>query len=96
MFLSTSLSFKGARFANLWATTDAEKQDANNMVFYYYEEQLCKAISVSPHVTREVTKMYGKIMHFTVDRHHIYLQPRAQKGGERHLGYYRMTQDDIE
>ena len=80
---------------NLWETTDAEKQDANNIVFYFYYEQLCKAINISPRVTCEVTYMYGKIMHFPGDRHHIYLQLHAKKGGERHLGYYRMTQEDI-
>ena len=96
LLLSTSLSFKGARFVNLWATTDAKKQETNNVVFYFYYEQLCKAINVSLHVTREVTKMYRKIMHFAADRHHIYLQPHTQKGGERHLGYYRMNQEDIE
>ena len=90
------MSFKGARFANLWVTIDAKKQDTNNVVFYFYYEQLCKAISVSSRVTCEVIDMYGKIMHFTVDQHHIYLQPRTQKGCERNLGYYRMTQEDIE
>ena len=58
---------------NLWVTSDAVKQDANNMVFYYYYDQLCKAINISLHVTHEVTDTYGKIMHFAVDRHHIYL-----------------------
>ena len=96
MCLSTSLSFKGARFRNLWATTYAEKKDANNMVFYFYYEQLCKAIRISLHVTHEVTNIYGKIMRFVADRHHIYLQPRGQKGGVRHIGYYRMTQEDID
>ena len=65
------------------------------MVFYYYYDQLCKTINSSPRVTREVTDMYGKMIHFAVDRHHIYLQPRAQQGGDRHIGYYRMTQEDI-
>ena len=40
--------------------------------------------------------MYEKIMRFVVDWHHIYLHPRAQKGGDRHLGYYRMAQEYIE
>ena len=40
--------------------------------------------------------MYGKVIHFAVDCHHIYLQPRAQEGDNRHIGYYRMTQEDIE
>ena len=66
------------------------------MVFYYYYEQLFKAIHISLRVTHEVTDMYGKIMHFAADRHHIYLQPRRQKGGQRHIGYYWMTQEDIE
>ena len=35
-------------------------------------------------------------MRFTADMHHIYLQPRAQQGGDSHIGYYRMTQEDIE
>ena len=35
-------------------------------------------------------------MRFAADQHHIYLQPRAQQGGDRHIGYYRMTQEDIE
>ena len=96
LFLSTILNFKGDHFANLWATSHAEKQDANNVVFYYYYEQLYKAIRISPRVTREVTDMYGKIMCLAVDWHHIYLHPRAQKGGDRHIGYYRMTQEDIE
>lgn len=65
------------------------------MVLYYYYDQLCKAISISPHVTREVTNIYGKIMHFAVDRHHIYLQPCTEQGGDRHIGYYKMTQEDI-
>ena len=34
-------------------------------------------------------------MRFAVDQHHIYLQPHAQKGGDRHIGYYIMTQEDI-
>ena len=66
------------------------------MVFYYYYDQLCKAINISLRVTREVTDTYGKIMRFTANRHHIYLQPRVQQGGDRHIGYYRMTQEDIE
>ena len=90
------MNFKGARFANLWVMSDAEKHDANNMVSYYYYEQLCKAINISLHVTHEVKDTYRKIMHFAADRHHIYLQPRAQKGGDRYIGYYRMTQEDIE
>ena len=65
------------------------------MVFYYYYDQLCKAINNSPHVTCEVTDTYGKIVHFVADRHHIYLQPRAQEGGDRHIGYYRMTSKDV-
>ena len=40
--------------------------------------------------------MYGKIMRLAVEWHHIYLQLRSQKGDERHLGYYIMTQEDIE
>ena len=40
--------------------------------------------------------MYGKIIIFIANRHHIYFQPHVQKGSERHLGYYRMTQDDME
>ena len=35
-------------------------------------------------------------MCFAVDRNHIYLQLCAQQGGDRHIGYYRMTQEDIE
>ena len=66
------------------------------MVFYYYYDQLCKAINSSPHVTRKVTDTYGKIMHFTTDRNNIYLEPRAKQGGDRHIGYYRMTQEYIE
>ena len=66
------------------------------MVFYYYYDHLCKAINISLHVTCKVTDIYGKIMRFPVDRHHIYLQPRAQKGGKRHIGYYRITQEEIE
>lgn len=66
------------------------------MVFYYYYDQLCKAINSSPHVTREVTDTYSKLMRFAADRHHIYLQPRAQQGGDRHISYYWMTQEDIE
>ena len=96
LFLNTYLNFRGAHFANLWVTLDAEKHDANNMAFYYYYDQLCKAISISLHVTCEVPNTYGKIMRFAADQHHIYLQPRAQKGGDRHIGYYKMTQEDIE
>lgn len=66
------------------------------MVFYYYYDQLCKAINSSPHFTCEVTDSYNNIMCFIADRHHIYLQPRAQQGGDRHIGYYRMTWEDIE
>lgn len=73
LFLSTSLNFKGDNFANLWVTSDVEKYDANNMVFYYYYEQLCKAINVSPRVTLKVMDMYGKLMHFAADQHYIYL-----------------------
>ena len=91
IFLNTNLNFRGARYANLWVTSEATKQNSNNMVFYYYYDQLCKAISSSPHITREVTDKYGKIMRFAVDRHHIYLQPRAQQGKDRHISYYRMT-----
>jgi hypothetical protein len=96
LFFSTNLIFKGAHFANLWAMTDTKKQEAINMVFYYYYEQLCKAISISLWVTREVIETYGKIMRFAADRHHIYLQPHAHKDGERHIRYYKMTQEDIE
>lgn len=73
IFLSTNLNFKGACFAKLWVTLDAVKQDANNMVFYYFYEQLCKAIKINLCVTHEVKDIYGKIMHFVADRHHIYL-----------------------
>jgi hypothetical protein len=66
------------------------------MVFYYYCDQLCKAINNSPRVTREVTDAYGKIIHFVADRHHIYLEPHAQEGGNRHIGYYQMTSEDVE
>ena len=47
------------------------------MVFYYYYDQLCKAINSSLRVTREVTDAYGKIVCFVVDCHLIYLQPRT-------------------
>ena len=66
------------------------------MAFYYYYDQLCKAINISLCVTREVTNTYGKIMCFAVDRHHIYLQLHPQQGGDRHIGYYRMIEEDIE
>ena len=81
---------------NLWVTYHAAKHDANNMVLYYYYDQLCKAISISLSITREVTDTYSRVMHFAVDRHHIYLQLRAQQGGDRDIGYYRMTHEDIE
>ena len=96
IFLNKNQNFRVARYVNLWATSEASKQDTKNMVFYYYYGQLCKAISSSPQVTCEVTDTYGKIMCFVADRHHIYLQPQAQQGGDRHIGYYRMTQEDIE
>ena len=73
---------------NLWATSHVAKKDTNNMVFYYYYDQLCKAISVSPHVTREVTDTYSRITCFAADRRHIYLQPQEQQGGDIHIGYY--------
>jgi hypothetical protein len=66
------------------------------MVFYYYYDQLCKAISISPHVTCEVIDTYGKIMCFAADQYHIYLQPCTQQGSDRHIDYYKMTQEDIE
>ena len=65
------------------------------MVFYYYYDQLCKAINSSSQVTLEVTDTYGKIARFVADRHHIYLQPCAQEGGDKHIGYYRMTSEDV-
>jgi hypothetical protein len=34
-------------------------------------------------------------MRFTADQHHIYLQLCAQQGGDRHIGYYKMTHEDI-
>ena len=91
-----NLSLRGAYYANLWVTSNIAKQDANNMVFYSYYDELCKAISDNPHVACDVTNTYGKIMHFAANRHHIYLQPRTQQGGDRHIDYYRMTQEDIE
>ena len=78
LFLNTNMSFRGARFVNLWVMLDIEKQDANNMVLYYYCDQLCKAINISPCVTHVVTDIYVKIMCFVVDRNHIYLQPHKQ------------------
>lgn len=96
IFLNNNLNYRGTRYANLWATTDSARQEVNNMMFYYYYNQLCKAINSSPRVTREVTDTYGKIVRVVVDCHHIYLQPRTQEGGERHIGYYRMTSEDVE
>ena len=61
------------------------------MVFYYYYDQLCKAINSIPRITLKVTDTYGKIMRFVADWHHIYLQPRAQQGGDRNISYYLMT-----
>ena len=66
------------------------------MVLYYYYDQLCKAINSSPQVTCEVIDTYGKIMCFVADQHHIYLQPCTQQGGDKHIDYYHMTQEDIE
>ena len=65
--MNTNLSFRGAHYANLWVTFDVAKKDANNMVFYYYYDQLWKAINISLHVTRDVTDTYGKIMHFAAN-----------------------------
>ena len=95
IFLNTNLSYRGARYANLWVTSVITKQDTNSMVFYYYYDQLCKAVNISLRVTREVADTYGKIMHFATDRHHIYLSC-AQQWGDMHIGYYWMTQKDIE
>ena len=67
IFLNTNLNFRGACYANLWVTSDAARKEANNTVFYYYYDQLCKAINSSLHVTREVTDAYGKVMCFTAD-----------------------------
>ena len=92
----TNQNFRGAHYANLWATSEVTKQNANDMVFYYYYDQLCKVINSSPCITCEVTDTDGKPMRFAADRHHIYLQPCAQQGGNRHIGYYRMMQEDIE
>ena len=64
-------------------------------MFYYYYDQLCKAINSSLRITHKVTNTYGKIVHFITYRHHIYLQPHAQEGGKRHIGYYRMTTEDV-
>ena len=80
------MSFRGACYVNLWVTSDPMKQDANTTVFYYYYDQLCKAISSSPRITHEVTDTYDKIICFIADRHHIYLKSSTQ----------RMTQEDIE
>ena len=66
------------------------------MVFYCYYDQLCKAINSSLRVTREVIDTYGKIVRFVANRHHIYLQPRTQEGGDKHIGYYRMASEDVE
>ena len=65
-------------------------------MFYYYYDQLCKAINSGLCVTREVTDTYQHIVHFVAHRHHIYLQPRTQEGDERHIGYYRMIVEDVE
>ena len=48
IFLNTNLNYRGARYANLWATSDSARKEANNMVFYYYYDQLCKVINSSP------------------------------------------------
>ena len=66
------------------------------MVFYYYYDQLYKATGISLHITHEVIDTYSRAMHFAADRHHIYLQSCAQQGGDRQIGYYRMTQENIE
>ena len=33
LLLNTNMSFRGARFANLWVMLDAKKHDFDNMVF---------------------------------------------------------------
>lgn len=43
-----------------------------------------------------MTDAYGKVILFAVDRHHIYLQPRAQEGGDKHIGYDWMMPEDVE
>ena len=40
--------------------------------------------------------MYKKQIHFMVDLHRIYIEPRSVKTKDWYTGSYRMVQDDIE
>ena len=87
---------RGVRYVNLWANQDPDNQRVSNNVFFTYYQQLCAVVASRPRITKDLTDMYKKQIHFMTDLHRIYIKPRGVKTKDWYTGSYRMVKVDIE
>ena len=71
-FLTVRGECRGVHYENLWVNLDADRQRINNHVFFTYYQQPCVVVASQPRITKDLTNMYRKQIHFMVDLHHIY------------------------
>ena len=75
-------------YANLWASSDPERQCVNNQVFYTYYQQISTLIASKPRIMKELTNLYKTKIKFMVDIHEIYIKPLGVKKQDWFTGSY--------
>ena len=67
---------RGARYTNLWETSNTAKKKVNAIVFYEYYRMLRNVLEETPWISKEIVDAYDDRLDFMVDRHRIYLRPK--------------------
>lgn len=95
-FLTIRGECRGVCYVKLWANPDPDRQRINNQVSFTYYQYLFAMVASRPRITKDLTDMYKKQIHFMMDLHHICIKPRGIKTKDWYTGSYRMVQADIE
>ena len=86
---------RGARYTNLWESSNPAKKKINMIVFYEYYKLLKKIIQETPQISTETVDIYDNRIDFMADRHRIYLRPKRSKRDDWANGWFRMTSQDV-
>jgi hypothetical protein len=83
-------------FSTLWHSMDMSKQWKSNAIFHRYYNQLKSSIGGEPRITPNTLQRFQPMINFSVDRHFIYLTPRADEHQEQLQSYYKLPEEDLE
>jgi hypothetical protein len=84
------------KFSTLWYSSDMNKKWKSNAIFHTYYNQLKITIQAMPRITPNTLHRFRSLMKFSVDRHFIYITPRADEHHQQLHSYYKLTEEDLE